>query len=742
MPLVTMASQKNRLDGSVERQAYKFLQRLQKDDTTPGLHIEPMINAVDPRARTGRVNKQWRAVLYKLTSEHGSHYVYMGTYPHDEAIERARTHRLTMNLALGMPEFERIVDESTPDIPPVAVQPAIPEPDPVELDESVMHRTEIQWHNQLGEHWTEETLTAQAGITPRLARAALEATTHAAFSAVLDEAPEAQGLVLLELANGRDLTEVKVELGLETIEAGDEDAQLDEYLRKPSTVGFVYVGENPQELKDALESKNFEGWRVFLHPEQRRYVERPTSGAYRISGGAGTGKTVVLVHRARHLALQNPDARIVFTTFTRVLADSLRDQLQRLDPIVPQTTRLGEPGVTILGIDQIAAGIVTNASVADKTAAAQLVLGTQHNDLSQRVDDVRGAFEQAAVLADPQVPEDLLHHNFLEQEYNSVVLAHRVIDESGYIRANRTGRGTALGRKQRKELWKVFAQFRRSQQLENSATFAELATIAAAILEQRSVRGEQVPADHVLVDEAQDLHSGHWAMLRALVPEGPDDLFIAEDSHQRIYGQKIPLSRFGINIVGRARRLRLNYRTTAENLDFAVRVLQGGDYTDLEEQPEDTSEYRSVRSGPAPQLVQADSFQDQLDVATQRIRQWTGQGVAPEAIGIMVRSGDMRNEVRRGLRESADGQGNASGLRGVQVMTMHGAKGMEFERAIILGVGVNEMPARWFMADLPEAEQSDVELRERSLLYVAATRARDELVIAWSGAASPFLPTE
>lgn len=736
MPMVTMASQKNKLDGSVERAAYKFLQKLQRDDTSPGLHIEPMINAVDERARTGRVNKQWRAVLYKLTSAQGNHYVYMGTYPHDEAIDIARTHKLKMNLALGVPEFERIL-EATDTIAP---EPPAPE----QISESPAPETAQQdslpeWVNQLVDHWTEAELEEQAGIAPRFAQRALAATTMEQLTAVINEAPEAQGLVLLELAHGKDLDEVKEELGLEAVPPGDENEQLEQSLRRPATVGFVYVGDNPQELKDALESKNFDGWRVFLHPEQRRFAEQQTSGAYRISGGAGTGKTVVLVHRARNLAKRNPDARIVLTTFTKVLAESLSTQLKRLDANVPQG-QLGQPGVAVLGIDQIAAKIVAEATDEQRREATQLVFGSADNALTSRTTAERQAFQNAVAIAQPKLPENVLHHTFLEQEYVTVVLANRVVDETGYIRANRKGRGTALNRKARKELWKVFAQFRWSQQLEDSVTFPELATIAAAILEQRAARGETLPADHVLVDEGQDLHSGHWALLRALVAEGPDDLFIAEDSHQRIYGQKVPLSRFGINIVGRARRLRLNYRTTAENLAFAVGILEGGDYTDLEDAPEDTSEYRSVRSGPQPRLVEAGSRDEQLQVAVDYIRQWSEVGVRADAIGVMVRSEKIQNDVKRRLREADALKFGGNGAQPeVQVMTMHSAKGMEFERAIIVGVEAQELPASWQLAGLPPAEQQDLKLRERSLLYVAATRARDELVITWSGEASVYL---
>lgn len=744
MPFVTMASVKNKLDGSVRKLAYDFLQKLQTDDTTTGLHIEPMEQARDRRARTGRVNQQWRAVLFKMDGVQDGHYVYMGTFPHDEAIRIARTTTLRINPALGVPEFEQ--------------HPEMPAPEKLVGEQTVAevahredaHGTEAvvdDWVNPLPESWTVESLVAEAGLSEQLAERALVATSMAELNALIDEAPEAQGLVLLDLAHGKELQAILDELGLGPVSPEKATLGEDEQLIaafENSTGGFVFVGDNPQELMDALESMSIDRWRVFLHPDQRKYVEQQTSGPFRLSGGAGTGKTVVLLHRARQLARENPNARIVLTTFTRALADALTRQLRLLDPDVP-LVGLGEAGVTVLGIDQVAAKVVHQASPAERTEAVRAVLGPGTNALSERPrggEETR-AFQQAVSLVDPDESEELTHPAFLEQEYLSVVLAHRVVDEHGYLRASRRGRGTALNRNARKELWPVFAQYRRAHQLEDKVSYAEVAAIAGVILEQRAASGGRLVADHVLVDEGQDLHAGHWTLLRGLVAPGPDDLFIAEDSHQRIYGQKTPLSRHGINIVGRARRLRLNYRTTAENLAYAVGMLSGQNYTDLEGEAEDTSEYRSARSGPKPILVRADSLEEEITAAAGHLNWWIdADQVDPEAIGVMVRSEQAEKAVTRGLRDagalerSADGRGRK---RSVSVMTMHKAKGMEFERVVVLGAGASEVPAGWKMEGLPEAERRDVRMQERSLLYVAATRARDELVVTWTGEASEFL---
>lgn len=750
-----MASAKNKIDGSIKNRVLDFLQKLQLDDTTPGLHIEPMKQARDRRARTGRVTDEWRAVLFRIDGKAGTHYVYYGTWHHNEAIKIARSTVLTMNLSLGVPEFE---DWGLPGEPesggghqsevpeaPTVEKPVEPEPGEESGEVTGQEGADVVpgWVNRLPEVWTAERLTAEAGIRAEGAERALGSGTLGELNAVIDSLPEAQGLVLLGLANGEELTEIREELGLTRLAAAGgaraettEDETLDRALRD-TAVGFVFVGESPRELKDAFESLDIDRWRVFLHPEQRKYVTGRWKGSYRLSGGAGTGKTVVLVHRARDLHAEDPGSRLLLTTFTRTLADALAQQVKRLDPELPQVP-MGTTGLTIAGMDQVAAKVVGSASARELEDARAAVLGRGQNALSQRLGQTKDAWLAAVDISGPQAAEALLEPTFLEQEYISVVLAHGVAEEKDYLRASRQGRGTALNRAARKELWKVFAQFRRTNQMSDAVTYPEMAALAAAVLRSRAERGDRLPFDHVLVDEAQDFHAAHWLLLRALVAEGPDDLFIAEDSHQRIYGQKVPLSRFGIQIRGRSRRLRLNYRTTAENLAYAVTLLEGGDFTDMEDEAEQSGDYRSVRSGPVPRVVRADDVAGELQAVVDAVGAWLADKVSPEAVAVLVRSGQTIQRVASALdaaeiRNGSPAKGDTAGRGKVTVMTMHSAKGMEFERVVVMGGDSASATSRFGVDRLPEAEQQDALLRERSLHYVAATRARDELVVTTSG---------
>lgn len=289
-------------------------------------------------------------------------------------------------------------------------------------------------------------------------------------------------------------------------------------------------------------------------------------------------------------------------------------------------------------------------------------------------------------------------------------------------------------------MWSTIESYRSWTAIDGSIDYSEAASIAAATLEESGPR-----VDHVLVDEGQDLTPSHWQFLRAIAVDGPNDLFLAEDSHQRIYGQQVVLGRIGIKIVGRSRRLTLNYRTTAQNLGYAVGILSGEAYVDGEGETESVSQYRSARRGPSPQAIATSSIGDELDKAAEIVSGWLDADRSPDSIGVLVRDKHQMSRVVHGLGErgvaarQVDSKSAGTGLP--LVMTMHRAKGMEFACVIIFGASHDELPASFLVKNLDEADKADFLQRERSLLYVSATRARDELVVMWAGEPSEMLPS-
>lgn len=734
MPQIVMAPAKGgEIDGSVKKQAFAFLEKLSENDAQPGLHIEPIGGSIDPRVRTGRVNDFYRAVLFKVQGHADeAHYVYIGIWPHDEAIAVACKSKLTVNPVNGIAELITVSDS---ELVAASAVPAFAaaEPAPVAslLDKRGFDLT---------------SLTDELGIEPRLAAAALAATSEDEILSVIQHAVQWQGLALIDLAAGTPMSTVMTALGIgvteddeeaeeaqpEAAEVTSEDDELLAALQHPAAkLQFAFIEDN-DELRQAVEDADFGAWRVFLHPEQRKYATKSYKGPFRLSGGAGTGKTVVLLHRARHLARQDPSARILLTTFTRNLAESMQNDLRRLDPTLPIAAKLGDPGVHVAGIDAAARAIVTAGAVTEDVTT---VLGVRSPQISKRT--AEQAWTQAGASV-PELPEDLRSRAFLGAEYAMVVLPARVTARDDYLVARRPGRGVALDRKKRLAVWSAIEAYRSRASIEGSIDFAEVPAIAAAHLERT---GPVV--DRVLVDEGQDLTPAHWQFLRALVAPGPNDLFIAEDAHQRIYGQPVVLGRYGIQIVGRSQRLRLNYRTTAENLRYGIRALQGVEIVDLENEPE-IAEYRSARSGPAPRIIHCDNLSEEFDAAASTVRHWIAGGIAEETIGILARDAHQADQVARGLADRGvpvrvvDQSTQRTGRP--LVMTMHRAKGMEFSCVLLVAVNAGLVPADYVLKGLGESDRADALARERSLLYVAMTRARDALVVTTSGPVSEILP--
>lgn len=720
----------SKLDGSVKNKVYDFFEKLTANDTAPGLHIEPLKAAIDSRVRTGRVDQNYRAVLFRIDDKSNERtYIYMGTWAHDEANKLAERATLRVNPINGT--LEGLIGE-----PAARDSQSAPAVGPVVAPE-------LSYLAKVG--YTLEDLTDRLGIDPAMAAHAMTAPDEAGLLDAAEGGLDWEASALLDLATGIAIDSIREKHGFteRPVDTSlDEDQQIIEALERPaSKMQFAFIEDN-DELRRVIEGGDFAAWRIFLHPEQRRYVDSTYSGAFRLSGGAGTGKTVVAIHRARRLARDNPNARIILTTFNATLAQGLRSDLAALDPGLSIAEKPGDRGVYVGGLDALGKAVL-DRSRQIASMAGERIFG-RHVEFGPKRTSTDAVWREVASTVDSGLGPKLATPAFLEGEYVAVVLANGITTLEQYAKVARAGRGVRLSRPQRIAVWKLVEAFRRQSQMDETISFPEVLALAAEALRIETETTAEHLADHVIVDEAQDLHATHWALLRALVAEGSNDLFIAEDSHQRIYGSPIVLSRFGIKIVGRSRRLTLNYRTTAQNLHFAVGVLSGANYTDLEQGEEDTSQYRSARTGPAPELIACDNQTAELDTVATKIKGWLDDGdVQPENIAVLTRSQDDRDRFVRGLGErgvTARALDKAVASPGHPlVLTMHRAKGMEFSRVILSGVDDKHVPSPAALRNLPDEESEEALLRERSLLYVASSRARDALVVTWSGKRSELL---
>ncbi|MFF5262979.1 UvrD-helicase domain-containing protein [Actinomadura viridis] len=665
----------------VEAAFAKFAQ-----DTHTGLHLEKINGSKDPRIRTIRIDHYWRGVV--LAPEQGDVHCLVSVLGHDEAIAYAKSKKFTVNHAIGVLEVrdQGALDELSPALEKVAETSAF----------------------RLFDHVFDKDLI-KLGIDAELVPLVRLITSEAHLQALEKLLPEPQYLALLALAEGMTVDQAWAEvakcLATEQPPATvDPDDLVTAMRRTPGQVVFV---NGPEELREIL-AHPFDTWRIFLHPVQRKVALRPSySGPAQVTGGAGTGKTVTALHRARHLATRSEEARILLTTFTTNLAQALERQLALL--IEDEEVR---GRVEVGNIDRLAYGIVARHH---KPAIA----GQELVDL---------LWDEAAEGL-PYSP------TFLRREWEHVVLAQDLAGEEEYLACKRIGRGVPLGPTQRPVVWKAMARVADALKAEGKSTFPQLANEAAGLVREPGY-------DHVIIDEAQDIHPTGWRLLRRLVADGPDDLFIVGDPHQRIYDSHVSLASLGINVRGRSTKLKINYRTTQEILSWSVPLLGLGPAQGLDDSADTLDGYRSPIHGHRPMVRAYPDVEAELDGLVTQVRRWLDDGVEPTAIGIAARYKYLLKKATDRLKDAGIKAFQVhSRSEGVRVGTMHRMKGLEFRCVAVIGVDDASVPAPSAIADEGEdakAHAQDVQ-KERCLLFVACTRARDHLYVSYASEPSSFL---
>jgi mRNA-degrading endonuclease RelE of RelBE toxin-antitoxin system len=476
------------------------------------------------------------------------------------------------------------------------------------------------------------------------------------------------------------------------------------------------VMKNVAELERALDYP-WEKWTVFLHPDQRQWVERDYTGPARVSGSAGTGKTVVALHRAAHLARTNPNARILLTTFSDTLANALRAMLKRLVG--------NEPGLSerieVHSLDSIGQRLYAasggQAKLANREATTELL-----REASKTVGGHK--FSLA----------------FLAAEWEQVVDAWQLQTWEAYRDVQRLGRKTRLPEAQRRVLWSIFERVRAGLKAQNAITPAGLfSTLASAI-----AASENPPFDFAVVDEAQDIGIAHLRFFAALGRDRANALFFAGDLGQRIFQQPFSWKALGVDVRGRSRTLRVNYRTSHQIRTQADRLL-GPEVADVDGNREDRSDTVSVFNGPPPTIRTLNSESAEVQAVGDWLAAQARAGVFPHECGLFVRSVAQLARAQAAATAAAmpfkvlDDQVETAGGN-LSISTMHLAKGLEFRAVAVMACDDEVIP----LQERIEAVGDDADLQEvydteRHLLYVACTRARDHLLVSAVEPASEFL---
>src|SRR3989338_126098 len=515
-----------------QQAAIEFLSKFRKNPASPGINYEKIQSAADPNMRSVRIDQNYRGIVLKPDT--GNVYCLLWIDRHDDAYEWAKTHKVAINPEIGNIQIFSSTHEQPVDVP----QPSLGRND---LFAQLKDRELLR-------------LGVPAEALPIVRATSSEDELNDLQKRLPDDAFEA----LFFFVAGESYDDlIREREAPETVDTGD----FAEALNRDTTKRHFVVITDDSDL-EALLAAPLAKWRVFLHPSQRKLIERDWNGAVRVLGGAGTGKTVVAMHRAVWLARKLkdfPGKPVLFTTFTRTLADDIKTQIAMI------ASPAERERIEVVNMDQWASALLRRFGYRQELLF----------DEKKRRD-----FWARALTRKPDGIE--YPDSFYRAEFERVVLPQGCESSEDYMKATRIGRGIQLSRPQRGLMWPVFAEYRSQLRAANFREPEEAYRDALALLK---IEGGSLGIHSIVVDETQDLSAAALSLLRAAVGQGVNDLFLVGDAHQRIYRHKVTLSKVGIDIKGRGRRLKINYRTTDEIRLWATARLANCSIDDLDGQP-------------------------------------------------------------------------------------------------------------------------------------------------------------
>ncbi len=673
---------------TVQTKVMRWAILFQSDPTSAGINYESIHGARDPNLRSVRIDRDWRGIVFKPSQ--GDVYVLLHVDHHDQAYRWAENRKLTINPVTGAMQLVTLESVSEE----VAAAKALPAAEPATAASAETERPLFKT--------LDDRDLMSLGVPEDLVGSVRDIACETQLDAMQTWLPvEAyEGLFLVAagdtVSQVLEARETRVDRAVDT---GDFATALE---TPESRSRFVIV--DGDEAMVAIMSAPLEQWRVFLHPTQSKLVNGDRSGPVRVLGGAGTGKTVVAMHRAKWLAEHRTPAgrKVLFTTFTRNLANDIEQNLRTL------CSRETLEKIEVRNLDAWVHGFMRAHKLEHRIV------------YDRKQDGARQAWEAAMAVRDTSLD---LPDNFYQEELEQVVLAQGISTRDDYRTARRTGRGTILSRSRRDAIWPVFEEYR------GQLSSRKLKEVDDAYREVAELLGKEARAPDyscVVIDETQDFGPQALRLIRAMVPVGVNDLFFVGDGHQRIYSRnRAAMSKCGIEIRGRSKKLYLNYRTTDEIRRQAVALLEGCEVDDLDDGHDENRRYKSLSHGPAPEIVSTSGLEDAAQEAIRFIeaaRSASSLSTSP-SICVIASSEKSRDAMSTQLKESGlvgvtiSAQSNHSDARDViHFATMHRAKGLEFDDVIVV------VP-RSYLGNVEETQS------QRRLLYVALTRARSGVML-------------
>ena len=676
------------LPRQIQGKVTEFMNKFRNNPTSPGINYEKLSACRDKKICSVRIDDTYRGIVVR--EQETGVYLLLWIDHHDEAYEWAKNKKCEVNLKTGAIQIYDITID----------------PQSIPSEKNFYLFSEIS-----------DIDLVELGLPEELIPLARSVSDTQEFYSKKNLFPADVFETLSWIAEGFPLNEVKALIKQEYVPISNnfEDA-----LDNPETLKTFVVVEGEDELRKIM-AEPLEKWRVFLHPTQRKIVKKNYSGAARVLGGAGTGKTVVAMHRAKQLATSlRENERILFTTYTANLASDIKENLRKICTLDELRK------IDVINLDAWVAQFLREHGFSAEIAYDE---------------KITKIWEDAVAMNDVSSEFPI---NFYEDEYNRVVVAQEAFSLEKYVKASRIGRGTRLDRKKRMQFWKVFESYL------NIMKERQIRDINTAMYECRMLLAKsnsEIRYKHVIVDEGQDLSVNGLRLLRTVAgDEHENDIFIVGDSHQRIYKHKATLSKGGINVRGRSSILRINYRTTEEIRKAAFALLNGISFDDLDDDFDMGDHCQSLTHGTAPQVNRFANANEEFDYVLKEIKKLTDSGVSAKNICVVARTHKLLDDYiaqftsnRIRCYEIKGNKADDRGFDGIRVATMHRVKGLEFQYIFIVAANKRIIPLVSAIDCADSVSTNERITAEKCLLYVALTRAQKCAYISGYGQMSEFL---
>lgn len=693
------------------KKTIEFVSKFRKNPKSPGINYETINDARDKQYRSVRIDQNYRGII--RAPDNGDVYLLLWVDKHDDAYSWARRHKCDVHPGTGTLQIYESVETELE----VGHYPAVAHEDDIMQRDFSPESAGTPKERRKLLSLTETQLNA-IGVPRELMRDVRKLESEHELESLESRLPVEAFEALYLVAAGASWEEIEADY-INSREKIIDTTDFELALSRGSSQRSFYVIGDEIELQQMLDAP-LDRWRVFLHPSQRKLVERSWNGPVRVLGGAGTGKTVVAIHRARWLARNIPEAegKILVTTFTANLALDIEANLRKICSVEEMDR------IEVKNIDAW-----VSAFLKEHEYPSEIVYSNNRK---------LEAIWRRALIDNDEFPE-----SFFKEEWERIVLPQRIESIESYRGAVRTGRGVPLTRKQRLNIWKVFERVRTEMREAQLKTFEDATLDAADLVTTKMIK---LPYRAVVVDETQDMGPQALTLLRSIVSEQENDMLLVGDGHQRIYRRHAVMSHCGIKIIGRSRKLKINYRTTEETRRFATAILEGVVVDDMDGGTDTETDYRSLTHGEQPVLKGFNARAAESAEIVEIVRELIRSGVESSDICVSYRTNRLGEYYGSQLRAAGVQtrviMRNAADTRaaGVRLASMHRIKGLEFRYVILAGVGDGQLPLPISHSSTDDPVEMRLhEIAERSLLHVAATRAINKLYVTWFGSPSVFL---